>query len=55
MRIVWSGALDAEAGTWQPQAISAAAIAAFEGLAFTGRWQRRDGALLSLLGVRPRP
>ena len=55
VRIVWSGALDAEAGTWQPQAISAAAIAAFEGLAFTGRWQRRDGALLSLLGVRPRP
>ena len=55
VRIVWTGALDAEAGAWLPQPVSAAAIAAFEGLEFTGRWQRRDGALLSLLGVRPRP
>lgn len=52
VRIDWQGRLDGAAGGWTPQPVSAAAIAAFEGLAFTGRWQRSDGALLSVLGVR---
>lgn len=43
---------DGRSGRWWPQPLSAAARSAFEGLQFSGVWQRRDGRLLSLLGVR---
>lgn len=39
-------------GQWTPRALSDSARTAFAGLAFTGRWQRHNGKLLSYLGVQ---
>lgn len=42
----------AERGSWSPQPLSVAAGAAFKGLHLEGRWWRREGCLLVLLGAR---